>query len=127
MPNTTNPVVIATLKQCVTDFNAQAKEYFETKDRDLSDLAMLCVEDGKYNQKCLISYMKSGDYDQLINSLVYQDTLPRERVIYAMMEAGCYPEGWKQSSLQPVHNALYYMQVSNNANYSKSGASLCQN
>jgi hypothetical protein len=44
-----------------------------------------------------------------------------------MMEAGCYPRGWKQSSLQPVHNALYYMQVSNNANYSKSGVSLSQN
>ena len=95
MPNTTNPVVIATLKQCVTDFNAQAKEYFETPDRDLSDLAMLCVEDAKYNQKCLISYMKSGNYDKLIRELIYQDTLPRERVIYAMMEAGCYPEGWK--------------------------------
>jgi hypothetical protein len=90
MPNTTNPVVIATLKQCVTNFNAQAKEYAEADEWDFMDLA---IEDAKYNQKCLISYMKSGDYDQLINSLVYQDTLPREQVIYAMMEAGCYPEG----------------------------------
>jgi len=91
MPKTINPVVIATLTQCVTNFNARAKEYFETKDRDLSDLAMLCVEDGKYNQKCLLSYMKSGDYDKLIRELIYQDTLPRETVIYAMMDAGCYP------------------------------------
>ena len=95
MPKTANPVVIATLKQCVINFNAQAKEYFETKDRDLSDLGLLCTEDAKYNQKCLISYMKTGDYDELIGKLVYQDTLPRERVIYAMMEAGCYPEAWK--------------------------------
>jgi len=106
MPKTINPVVIATITQCVTNFNAQAKEYFETKDRDLSDLAMLYVEDGKYNQKCLLSYMKSGDYDQLINSLVYQDTLPRERVIWAMMEADCYPIGCKQSSLQPAHTIV---------------------
>ena len=92
MPKTANPVVIATLTQCVTYFNAQAKEYFETTDRDLSDLGLLCTEDAEYNQKCLISYMKTGDYDELIGKLVYQDTLPRERVIYAMIEAGCYPE-----------------------------------
>jgi hypothetical protein len=90
MPTTTNPAVIATLKQCVTNFNAQAKEYAEADEWDFMDLA---IEDGKYNQKCLISYMKSGDYDKLIRELIYQDTLPRERVIYAMMDAGCYPEG----------------------------------
>jgi hypothetical protein len=87
MPNTPNPVVIATLKQCVANFNAQAKEYAEADEWDFMDLA---IEDAKYNQKCLISYMKSGDYDQLIYSLTYQDTLPREKVIWAMMQAGCY-------------------------------------
>jgi hypothetical protein len=92
MPKTANPVVIATLKQCVTNFNAQAKAYFETKDRDLSDLGLLSTEDAKYNQKCLLSYMKTGNYDKLIKELIYQDTLPRETVIYAMMDAGCYPD-----------------------------------
>jgi hypothetical protein len=92
MPNTANPVVIAAITQCITYFNAQAKEYFETTDRDLSDLGMLCIEDAKYNLKCLTKYMMTGNYDELIDNLVYQDTLPRERVIYAMMEAGCYPE-----------------------------------
>lgn len=89
MPKTANPAVIATLTQCVINFNAQAKEYFETKDRDLG---LLCTEDAKYNQKCLISYMKTGNYDKLIKELIYQDTLPRETVIIAMMDAGCYPD-----------------------------------
>jgi hypothetical protein len=84
-----NPVIVTTLTQCVANFNAQAKEYAEADEWDFMDLAII---DAKHNQKCLISYMKSGDYDQLIQSLMYQDTHPREKVIWAMMQAGCYED-----------------------------------
>lgn len=87
MPNTPNPVVIATLTQCVANFNAQAKEYAEAEEWGLAELV---TEDAIYNQKCLNSYKRTGNYDKLIHSLTYQDTLPREKVIWAMMQAGCY-------------------------------------
>ena len=88
MQKTTNPGVIDVLTQAVARFNAQAKVYFERND---SGLGKLYLEDAEYN-KCLTRYMKNGNYTKLIDALIYQDTIPRERVIGAMMAAGCYPE-----------------------------------
>ena len=48
--------------------------------------------DADYNKQCLANYIKTGDYKKLINEIMYQDTDPREKVIWAMMQAGCYED-----------------------------------
>lgn len=89
MSKIVNPVIVTTLTQCIADFNARATEYVQAEEWGLAELA---TEDANYNQKCLNSYKRTGNYDKLIHSLTYQDTLPREQVIWAMMQAGCYEE-----------------------------------
>ena len=83
-----NPVIVTTLTQCIDKFKAQAAAYAEGEDEwGFADLA---TGDADYNQTCLNHYQQTGDYQALIYEIMYQDTLPREKVIWAMMQAGCY-------------------------------------
>jgi hypothetical protein len=101
MPNqTANPAIITVLAKCVADFRSQAKEYLNAVGRDLGDLAYLATEDAKYNLKCLNNYKRSGDFDKLIKELRYQDTLPREKVFWALMQAGHYPTKQEQLDIE---------------------------
>lgn len=90
MSKNVNTAVVTVLKQCVANFRENAK-YYEMD--GLDDLATMVKEDAKYNDKQLRLYEASGNLTELYNNLVYQDSLPRDEVFGALMDAGLYTRG----------------------------------